>query len=145
VYTHILLPTDGSPLSGKAIDQALKLAKHLGAKVTALAVTEPYRVFAHETDQCAYTAAEYEAQVVQRMQRYRATVKDKAAAIAVPCDTLQLEHEQPYQAIIDAADANGCDLIAMASHGRRGLSAVVLGSVTANVLLHSKTPVLIYR
>jgi nucleotide-binding universal stress UspA family protein len=70
---------------------------------------------------------------------------DAAKQAGVPCDTMQVENARPYQAIIAAASDKGCDLIAMASHGRGGLSAVVLGSVTNKVLTHTKTPVLVYR
>ena len=73
------------------------------------------------------------------------TVSAAAKLAAVACETLHIEHEQVYQAIIDAASARGCDLILMASHGRRGVSAVVLGSETVKVLTHSKIPVLVYR
>jgi nucleotide-binding universal stress UspA family protein len=66
-------------------------------------------------------------------------------AAGVECETIQVEHEHPYQAIIDTADSKGCDLIVMASHGRRGISAIVLGSETVKVLTHCKIPVLVYR
>ena len=69
----------------------------------------------------------------------------RAKAAGVVCDTLHVEHEHPYEAIIDTAAAKGCDLIAMASHGRRGVAAIVLGSETAKVLTHSSLPVLVYR
>jgi len=72
-------------------------------------------------------------------------VSDAAAAAGVSCAVIHVEHEHPYRAIIDAAKKNGCDLVAMASHGRHGLSAVVLGSVTVKVLTHSNIPVLVYR
>ena len=72
-------------------------------------------------------------------------VSDAAKSAGVVCDILQVEHELIYQAIIDAAEARKCDLIVMASHGRRGVSAVVLGSETVKVLTHSKIPVLVYR
>ena len=68
-----------------------------------------------------------------------------ANSAGVPCETLHVEHEHPYQAIIDTAASKGCDLILMASHGRRGIAAVVLGSETVKVLTHSKIPVLVYR
>ena len=70
---------------------------------------------------------------------------DAAKQAGVPCDTMQVGNAHPYQAIIAAASDRGCDLIVMASHGRSGLSAVVLGSVTNKVLTHTKTPVLVYR
>jgi nucleotide-binding universal stress UspA family protein len=72
-------------------------------------------------------------------------VSAAAKLAGVPCETLHIEHEHVYQAIIDTASARRCDLIVMASHGRRGVSAVVLGSKTVKVLTHSKIPVLVYR
>jgi nucleotide-binding universal stress UspA family protein len=77
--------------------------------------------------------------------KYLKQVNDAAAAAGVSCAVIHVEHEHPYRAIIDAAKKSGCDLVAMASHGRHGLSAVVLGSVTVKVLTHSNIPVLVYR
>jgi nucleotide-binding universal stress UspA family protein len=123
MYRHILIPTDGSELAEQAVTNGLSLAKSLGAKVTVIIVEEP-----------AWLA--YVASALNR-------AADAAKQAGVPCDTIQVEDAQPYQAIIATAADRGCDLIVMASHGRSGLSAVVLGSVTNKVLTHTKIPVLV--
>jgi nucleotide-binding universal stress UspA family protein len=83
----------------------------------------------------------------ERMQKDAEEILGAVAmqAAGFACETIQVEHEDPYQAIIDTADSKGCDLIVMASHGRRGISAIILGSVTVKVLTHCKIPVLVYR
>jgi len=145
MYKHILLPTDGSDLSGKAIQHGIALAKSEGAKVSGLTVTVPFHVFATDPDTLTDTPASYQKRVAAAAAKYLEQIKNAAAAAGVACDVIPLEHEQPYQAIIDTAKKHGCDLIVMASHGRRGLSALVLRSETVKVLTHSTTPVLVYR
>ena len=92
-----------------------------------------------------YTPIEYKKHVEAYAEKVLGAVSAAAKSAGVVCETLRVEHEQVYQAIIDAASARRCDLIVMASHGRRGVSAVVLGSETVKVLTHSKIPVLVYR
>jgi nucleotide-binding universal stress UspA family protein len=145
MYKHILIPTDGSDLSNKAIRHAIALAKASNAKVTGITVTIPFHVFAMDPDTVTDTADSYKKRTNTVATKYLTQLKDAAAAAGVACAVIHAEHEHPYQAIIDAASKNGCDLIAMASHGRRGISAVVLGSETVKVLTHSKIPVLVYR
>lgn len=145
MYKHILIPTDGSPLSTEAVDKGIALAKSMGAKVTLLSVTEPLRVFSLEPDQIARTINDYKQEASKLARSILAAAEQKAKALGVLCETLEVEHGHPYEAIIATAGEKGCDLIAMASHGRRGVSAIVLGSETLKVLTHSKTPVLVYR
>lgn len=145
MYKHILIPTDGSPLSSEAVDRALDFAKDAGAKVTVLIATEPLHIFSLARDEITPMYSEYERQVSEHAHRLLAAAEQKAKGLGVPCNTLTVENAHPYKAIIAAADQRGCDLIAMASHGRRGLSAVVLGSETLKVLTYSKIPVLVYR
>ncbi len=133
MFKHILIPTDGSELTRKAIQSGIALAKSVGAKVTGITVTVPSQIFADTTP--TNTSAE----------KYLDQIKDAATAVGVNCSVIHAEHEQPYQAIIDATKRNGCDLIVMASHGRRGVSALMLGSETVKVLTHSTIPVLVYR
>ena len=95
--------------------------------------------------QLEYTPIEYKKYAEAHAKKVLGTVSAKAKSAGVTCETLHIEHEQVYQAIIDAASARNCDLIAMASHGRRAVSAVVLGSETVKVLTQSKIPVLVYR
>jgi nucleotide-binding universal stress UspA family protein len=143
MYKHILIPTDGSELSSKAIRHGMALAKVINAKVTGITVTTPFHVFALDPETVTDTAETYKKRMDAVATKYLTEVKD--AAGDVNCATIHVEHEHPYRAIIDAANTNACDLIAMASHGRRGLSAVVLGSETVKVLTHSNIPVLVYR
>jgi nucleotide-binding universal stress UspA family protein len=145
MYRHILIPTDGSDLSGKAIRHGIALAKAVNANVTGLTVTIPFHVFAIDPETVTDTPDSYKKRMNATAAKYLAQVKDAAAAAGVACAVAQVEHEHPYRAIIDAANKNGCDLIVMASHGRRGISAVVLGSETVKVLTHSNVPALVYR
>ena len=91
------------------------------------------------------TAAQYQAGMQQRAEKILGAVAHLAQAAGVACETVHVEHEHPYQAIIDTAGSRDCDLIVMASHGRRGISAIVLGSETVKVLTHSKIPILVHR
>lgn len=142
---HILIPTDGSDLSATAVERALSLAQALSARVTILTVVEPFRIVTTEVEQLERTRAEYERFASEQASRLLSEVESKAKALGVPCEAVQLKGDHPYKAIIDTAKAKGCDLIAMASHGRGGVSAVLLGSETLKVLTHSKIPVLVYR
>jgi nucleotide-binding universal stress UspA family protein len=140
-----MIPTDGSSLSSDAVDKTLAFAKDAGAKVTVLMATEPFHIFAISSDQIAATRDVYEREALQHAQRHLAAAEQKAKALGVSCDTLVVENAHPYEAIIATAAEKSCDLISMASHGRRGVSAVVLASETLKVLTHSKIPVLVYR
>ena len=145
MYKHILIPTDGSELSAKAIGHGLGLAKALGAKVTAVTVSAPFHTFAVDPSMVTDTPNEYKTRVATLTAKYLNVAKDAATKAGVPCDVVPVEHEHPYVAIIDTARARGCDAIVMASHGRRGVSAIVLGSETVKVLTHSTTPVVVVR
>jgi nucleotide-binding universal stress UspA family protein len=143
MYKNILIPTDGSELSGKAVQHGVALAKAIGAKVTALTVT-PLGVTL-VMGVVADTTADYKKRVQEQTAKTLQAVADQAKAQGVACETVQVEHEHPYQAIIDVSKAKGCDLIVMSSHGRHGMAALVLGSETVKVLTHSKIPVLVHR
>jgi nucleotide-binding universal stress UspA family protein len=145
VYKNILIATDGSDLAAKAVEQAIVFAKEIGAKITAMTVTEPFHLLSVAPDQLEYTPIEYKKHAAARAEEVLGAASAAAKLAGVACETLHVEHEHVYQAIIDAATARKCDLILMASHGRRGVSAVVLGSETVKVLTHSKIPVLVYR
>jgi nucleotide-binding universal stress UspA family protein len=145
MYKHFLIPTDGSELSKKAVDHGIGLAKALNAKVTAVTVSEPFHIFAVEPGMVTDTPDEYEKRIAALTGKYLGAAKDAATAAGVPCDVVQVEHEHPYEAIIDTARKRGCDAIVMASHGRRGVSAVVLVSETVKVLTHSTIPVVVVR
>lgn len=149
MYKHILIPTDGSALSDKAVEAAIKLAKLLGARITAFHAMEPYPL------QGAYAAeasgvAELQPEIfAERSEEYAKRVLDAvartAAAANVQCQTKYATSRSASQAIIQEAAQAGCDLIVMASHGRRGLEGFLLGSETQKVLTHSSIPVLVYR
>ncbi len=141
MYTNILIPTDGSELAGKAVQYGITLAKKIRAKVTVLTVSAPFHAFTFQTQMVEDTPAGYKKRTQERAARTLAAVANTAKATGVACETVHLEHEHPYQAIIDTARSKGCDLIVMAS--RRGISAV-LGSETVKALTHSKIPVLVH-
>ena len=148
MYKHILIPTDGSTLSTAAVEQAMSLAKSLGAKVTVLTVVAPFSTLglsAYALDQVPNAATDYQQAVQAGAKRRLAEAEQQAQQFGVQCETVVVEHTQPYWAIIETANARGCDLIAMASHGQSGISALLLGSETTKVLTHSKLPVLVYR
>ena len=145
MFKHILIPTDGSDLSRTAVLYGVQLAKSSRAKVTALTVTGPYQAATMDAVLIPVGEEEYEEQSRRLAERAMEQAKMAAEAAGVSCETLREVHDQPYRAIIDAAHALGCDLIVMASHGRRGISALLLGSETVKVLTHSTIPVLVYR
>jgi nucleotide-binding universal stress UspA family protein len=139
------MPTDGSELAGKAVQHGIPLARRIGAKVTVLTVLPPFHTFTTDTQMIEDTPARYKARMQEYAEKTLSAVAQAAHAAGVACDTVRVEHEHPYQAIIDTALSKGCDLIVMASHGRRGISALVLGSETVKVLTHCKIPVLVHR
>ena len=145
MYRHILVPTDGSELSNNAVEHAAALAKAVNAKLTVLAVTIPYYAYAVDPELTVIGYDAYQESAAKLAAQYLEAAKQIAAAAQVTCDTLTVEHAQIYQAIIDAANQHNCDLIVMASHGRRGIAAIVLGSETVKVLTHSAIPVLVVR
>ena len=145
MYKHLLIATDGSELSKLALQEGVALAKALGAHVTAITVTPPFHIFTSDPAMVADTADEYRTRMAAQADRYLDVAKHIAAAAGVACDLVHLEHQHPYQAIIDTAQDRGCDVIEMASHGRSGMSAVLLGSETLKVLTHSAVPVIVCR
>jgi nucleotide-binding universal stress UspA family protein len=146
MYRHILIATDGSALAQSAVSHGLSLAKSLGAKVTALIVETPFNVYDVPSSRVQHMSEAF-TQHAEQVRRHATgvleRVADAANAAGVPCETVQVEHDHPYQAIIATAKDKGCDIIVMASHGRSGLSAILLGSVTNKVLTHTNIPVLV--
>jgi nucleotide-binding universal stress UspA family protein len=145
MYTNILIPTDGSELAGKAVEHGIALAKRIGAKVTVLTVLPPFHTFTTDTQMIEDTPVQYKARMQKQAANTLGAVTHAAQAAGVACEAVQVEHEHPYRAIIDTAESKGCDLIVMASHGRHGISAIVLGSETVKVLTHCKIPMLVHR
>jgi nucleotide-binding universal stress UspA family protein len=145
MHTHILIPTDGSDLSDEAIQYGTALAKAVNAKVTGVTVSPPIHVLAVEPEMVVDTLESYRQRMATVAAQRLDKVRETAEAAGIDCEVVHVEHEHPYKAIIDVANSKACDLIVMASHGRRGLSAIVLGSETLKVLTHSTIPVLVYR
>lgn len=144
MYKHILIATDGSELANKAAPHGLELAKLTGAEVTAITVRPHLSDFVAEGVVITVPEEELEAFKAQ-IDHHLDFVRSKAAELGVKLKTEQVESGEPWKAIVDAADARGCDLIVMASHGRRGISALIFGSETQGVLTHCSVPVLVYR
>ena len=147
MFKHLLIPTDGSTLSKKAAVQGVKFAQETGAKVTGFFATPPYRPVVYEDFVPAnfMTPKEHEEATARLAAKYLAPIEKACKEAGVTYQALHVASEFPADAIIEAARAKKCDLIFMASHGRRGLAGVLLGSETAKVLTHSKSPVLVYR
>ena len=148
MYKHILVSTDGSKLSAKAVRTAARLAKALGARITGVYVIAPYTAPLYG-EVVAYaqpmTEERYKELANKEARRALAAIEIEAQTASVPCATLSATNEHPWRGIVRVAQARKCDVIVMASHGRRGLSGFLLGSETNKVLTHSKIPVLVCR
>lgn len=146
MYHNILIATDGSALAAKAVSHGLELAKSVGAKVTALIVEAPFNVFdipESRSRQLSQEFAQHAASIKRHALKVLGDVADAAETVGVTCEAVQVEDDHPYRAIIKIAQDKGCDAIVMASHGRSGISAVLLGSVTNKVLTHTNIPVVV--
>ena len=144
MYSHILVPTDGSDISAKAVETAISMAKLLGAKLSTISVKEPFPYSAISEMQPVPPQEFYDAQERIATARVKA-VSEAAKAAGLDCEGFTVEAVHPWEAICDLAKDKGCDLVVMASHGRRGVSALLLGSETQKVLTHSPLPVLVVR
>lgn len=146
MYKHILISTDGSEVARKGVDHGLALAKSVGAKVTIVMVTERFPMYGGSewipgpTEMAAYEAAQMEGAA-----KVLADVRAAADGLGVAAETVHVPEAQPAEAIVATATERTCDLIAMSSHGRRGLRRLLLGSQTAEVLVSSPVPVLVVR
>jgi nucleotide-binding universal stress UspA family protein len=145
MFKHILLPTDGSELSVAAIGQGVRFAKSINAKVTGLCVMPHQHPFLYETEIPMSALQEAAKRYKELAHTYLAAIEKAGKEMGVPVDTVYEIDDSTYDAIIRVAEQKGCDLIMMASHGRRGVQALLLGSETQKVLTHSKIPVLVYR
>jgi nucleotide-binding universal stress UspA family protein len=144
MYQRILIPTDGSENTAKAAQAAIELARLGGGELFTVSVKEPFPYSAISEMQPVPPQEFYDAQERIAAARVKG-VMDLAAAASVPCQGHSVEALHPWEAIVDHAQSNRCDLIVMASHGRRGISALLLGSETQRVLIHTTLPVLIIR
>ena len=145
MFRHILIPTDGSDLSRKAMLYGIQLAKATGAKVTVLTVRPRNTVTSMDVIGVVASQAEFDEEGRLFAENVLTQAEIAAEAAGVPIETLHEVHEQPFQAIIASGIAFRCDLILMASHGRSAAAALLLGSETTKVLSHSLIPVLVYR
>ena len=146
MYKHILLPTDGSPLSDIAINKGLQFAKIVGAKVTGLYVMVERQVDSFEDYAPVDTKGPALSEVAkQEADKYLGAISTIARAMSLTCETVSMRHASPHQAIIKTATDRGCDLIVMASHGKKGVTGELVGSETARVITNCKIPVLVYR
>ena len=145
MFKHILIPTDGSDLSNIAITNGVKFAKEIKAKITGLTVTAPYHYYAAETFQASDTPDRYAAEMKTVAERNLNVIREAAAQAGVTCELVHSTSEHPYEEIVNTAQEHGCDVIFQASHGRRGVRALLMGSETNKVLTHSKIPVLVFR
>lgn len=145
MFKHILIATDGSELAAKAVAQGLDIAKGLGAKVMVINVTEPWVAVAPGEVAMAFPIKEYDESVAANAAHILAAAENASTAAGVDCTTRHVRDQFPAEGIIETAEKHGCDLIVMASHGRRGLMRFLLGSQAIKVLTHSTIPVLVCR
>jgi nucleotide-binding universal stress UspA family protein len=145
VYKHILIATDGSELAGKALAAGFDLARQLEARVTVVTVTEPWTALVVGDAAFGFPIDEYVKSANETAIRILSGVSKLARKAGINCATVHDKDHYPSEGILETAANNGCDLIVMASHGRRGLGRLLLGSVAAKVLTHSTVPVLICR
>ncbi len=147
MYTHILISTDGSELAQKGVDHGLSLAKLLGSKVTIITATEP---FPTPTGTAAWVVrpaqiSGYAADRRKAAEELLAGIKTTAEGMGIKAETVHVPDARAAAAILDTAKNASCNLIVMASHGRRGVKRLLLGSQAAEVVTSSPIPVLIVR
>lgn len=145
MFKHILLPIDGSELTGNLVRATIAFAREAGAKVIGMHVIPEFHVFTHEPAMLESTREEFIATARRQAKKYLAEIETAAKVADVACDTFFVTSDDPYEEIIKACKEWKCDLIVMASHGRTGLKSVLLGSQTQKVLIYSEVPVLVYR
>ena len=145
MYEHLLIATDGSELARKAVEQGLALAKALNAKATAITVTESWVTVVSGEMAMGFPIDEYDKSCAANAANILSEVTELAKQTGIACDTIHVKDRFPADGIIETAKTRGCDLIVMASHGRRGLTRLLLGSQANQVVTHSTVPVLICR
>ena len=145
MFKTILVPTDGSSLSDQAINAAVEFAQTTGGKIVGLSVAEPYPYTPLTDGSITVDANSYEEKMREMAQMHVRKIADAAQAANVPCETCVRQSFNPHEEIISVAVKHNCDVIFMASHGRKGLSRLFVGSETQKVLAHSTIPVLVFR
>jgi nucleotide-binding universal stress UspA family protein len=148
MFKHILLPTDGSKLSDRAVNRGIEFAESIGARVTAVHVIPEFRMMADESfvlPSSPELKRRYDKEAKARAQKMLDKIGERAKAAGIKYEGVCMTGDVPYEHIIETAKKKKCDIIMMASHGRRGISGLLLGSEAAKVLTHSKIPVLVVR
>ena len=147
MFKHILIPTDGSEQSKRAVVAGIALAKAVGARVTGVyAAPAPTPIVYENFLPVGYSPPEEHAAAIERAaKRFLGVIEEAAAEAGVPCETVHLTSEYAAETILDVAKRRKCDLIVMASRSHTGLAGLLLGSETQKVLAHAKIPVLVYR
>lgn len=144
MYKRILVPTDSTPMSEKAVEGAARFAKSLGASLVLITVVEPYS-YTNLSEYRPESIEQYDERVTAEAKDRLADAKRRCDEIGVPSTTLMVKSFSPAEAIIEQSKKHDCDVVFMASHGRQGFAAVLLGSETQKVLTHSQIPVMVYR
>lgn len=146
MFKHILMPTDGSAHSERAVERGIQLAKLCGAKITGIHVMQDYlMLIAGDAMLPSGVEENMDAQVREQAEQFLSFVKKTADAAGVPCDTVIAKGKHPYDAIVDVANERGCDLIVMTARNRKGLASLILGSEASRVLHRASIPVLTFR
>ena len=145
MYKHILVATDGSEISERAVSHATELAQKLKAKLLIVTITEPFHILSLGVEQLESTRPEYNRHMAEHAQTVLASAAKIASEVGVECQIIHRSAEHPYAAILNVANDRGCDLIVVGSHGRSGLSSLLLGSTTMKILAHSTIPILVIR
>jgi nucleotide-binding universal stress UspA family protein len=145
MYKRMLIPTDGSDLSDRAVTEAIAFARSIGARITLLTVSPAFHPNGYDPFVVTATPKEWERAHETRAQQVLDDARSRAVAAGVACEVIAAVNDRPWQAIIETAQRHECDLVFMASHGRRGVAGMLLGSETQRVLTHCKVPVLVYR
>jgi nucleotide-binding universal stress UspA family protein len=147
MYKHLLVPTDGSELSSKAVESAIALAQALTARITYLYIQPdfPLPIAGEGTMLAPESREDFARGTVEQAKKILAAAMDASSHARVPAEARTAVSDVPYELIIDTAQKENCDLVFMASHGRKGLAGLLIGSETHKVLTHCKIPVLVYR
>ena len=145
MYKHLLIATDGSELALKAVDQGLKLGRMLSAKTTVVTVTEPWTMVAPGEIGMTIPIDDYESGVAEHAKNILDAAQKQAETAGIACEFLHVRDRYPADGILEAAKSLGCDLIVMASHGRRGVARLLIGSQANRVVTYSPIPVLICK
>ena len=145
MYKHILIATDGSEIAGKAVSHGVDLAKSIGAKLSAVTVTEPYETVVVVETMAMILPGDYDKQSEVSANKILSTVTSAAQTAGIKCSVIHQQNRFPYEGVIEAAEKVGADLIVVGSHGRRGIEGLLLGSQATKLLTHTKIPSLVVR